>query len=253
MISKLIKYWPIIGRQLLSSASSGVSLLLKQSAIPVIIAPNGTVAANGTITLVTALPTTYTRAWVRLPASAVVGGLAGLYYATFISTTVGSIKTNFADAASSFTPYIPESPVAAVGSGAAYTQTTAADITLANITVPGGFMGANGSVRSTLVFANNNSANTKTLAYRFASVVNITTSQTTSTGVRTQLQTSNRGSESLNYTYPSIGSCFGPTSNPPPYTTVDTSANQSLTLTGQLAVATDYVILEGFTVEVLPA
>ena len=37
------------------------------------------------------------------------------------------------------------------------------------------------------------------------------------------------------------------------YGSINTAIDQPLTFTGQLAVATDYIVLEGFTVEVIPA
>ena len=67
------------------------TFVVARSAIPVILAPNGTIATNGTVTLGTALPLVYASAWVRFPAGAVVGGLAGLYFVKFSSTTVGQV------------------------------------------------------------------------------------------------------------------------------------------------------------------
>lgn len=225
-----------------------------QSAVPVILAPNGTVAADGTITLGTALPTIYANAWVRLPAGAVVGGLAGLYFAAFSSTTVGRIKTNFVDASTAFTPYIPTGTVAAVGSGSAYTQTTAADITLANINVPGGLMGANGALRNLAKFATNNTAGAKGAKCLYASTpVSQNTTITSQLGYDLRCSLQNRGV--LNQQLGTgdnndAGNSFIGTHR---VASNDTSISQPLTFIGQIAVATDYIILEGFTVEVLPA
>ena len=78
-------------------------IILAQSAVPLGLLPSGTVAADGTITLATALPTTYSGGmWGRLPAGAVVGGAAGLYWIVFSSTAVGAVKTSFADPAAPF-------------------------------------------------------------------------------------------------------------------------------------------------------
>lgn len=137
----------------LASADSaiGTQRTLAQFAIPIALVPSGTVAANGTITLNTALAQIYSSGiWIRLPAGAIAGAPSGLYWATFTSTTVGQVTTTFADVSLPFTPYIPAGPqVAAVGSSAAYTQTTATYISVCNITIPGGAMGLNGSITVT--------------------------------------------------------------------------------------------------------
>lgn len=231
-----------------------IAVTLKQTAVPVILAPNGTVATNGTITLGTALPTTYANAWVRLPAGAVSGGSAGLYYATFSSTTVGVITTTFADAATAFSPYIPSSTVVAVGSNSAYTQTTGAEVTLFNVTVPGGMLGANGSLRYTGVGSHPNNANAKSYRAKLSSAIIFNTSPTTTLTAYFERMVHNRGTAS-SQVIPSTGllgtgtaSAAGPT-----YSAVDTSVDQAFIFTAQLAVATDYLVLEAFTVEVLPA
>lgn len=233
----------------------GFPQILKQSAVPVILAPNGTVAVNGTVTLGTALPVIYANAWVRLPAGAVVGGLAGLYYATFSSTTVGVITTTFIDPATAFTPYIPTGTVAAVGSGSAYTQTTAADITLANITVPGGLMGVNGVLRIEPLFNSPNSANNRITKATVAGNVlyNVTMASGTA-NAEPRIKFRNRGSLSSNMS--GLAFVNSLLSNNPAnigYYSVNTAIDQALVFTSQIAVATDYIVLEGFTVEVLPA
>lgn len=227
--------------------------VLAQSAIPVILAPNGTVAADGTITLGTALPAIYPNAWVYLPAGAVVGGAAGLYYTTFTSTTVGSVKTNYVSPGSSYTPVIPSTTVAAVGSGSAYTQTTAADVTLANINVPGGLMGTNGALRVITGWTTVNNANAKPIKHLLGGSV---------FGGAGITLASNAGAELLrvirNAGVLASQKCIGSSSlaslgaGGGTYTTVNTAVDQPLTFTGQLAVATDFIILEGYNVEVLP-
>ena len=214
---------------------------LKQSAVPSVLPSSGTSNATGQITLTTALPyQPVGPVSLYLPAGVVTAGAqgtgAGLYQVVFSSTTVCQIQGT-----------------GIVTANAAYTQTTGADINLMTTVVPGGAMGANGSLRTTLVFANNNSVNNKIFSYRFGTAVNILSTQTTSTGTRTQLQTHNRGSLQSNYTFPSIGATFGSTANTPPYSSIDTSVNQPLQFFGQLATAADFMFIECYTVEVLPS
>lgn len=227
--------------------------------IPVIVAPNGTIATNGVVTVGTALPTTYSGgAWVRFPAGAVVAGSAGLYYTVFSSTTVGQVYTNFSDASTAFTPSIPTSLVAATGSNAGYTQGVGSDFNLANITVAGGLMGANGMLRPSYYIQTNNSAGNKISKCAFSTIAMCTITTTTSIGTRIQPYLLNAGSMALQKSplatsgTAGIGLTSG-TASAMTYSTIDTSTAQQLVLTGQIATATDYIILESLTIEVLKA
>lgn len=124
MIASFFAMWEAFGAEFLADQSLGLPLSLAQSGVPVVLPSSGTITSGGAITLLTALPATYSGgAWIYLPAGAVVGGSAGLYYCLFSSATVGAVKTNYVAAGSTaFTPYIPDGAlVAAVGSGSAYT------------------------------------------------------------------------------------------------------------------------------------
>lgn len=70
-------------------------LTLDVDVIPVAIAPTGTMANNGAITLGTALNATYPQIYLCLPASAIVAGSAvGCYYAVMSSATAGTVYNN---------------------------------------------------------------------------------------------------------------------------------------------------------------
>lgn len=156
--------------------------LLEKGTIPIIVPPDGTIDALGAITLGTALQFTYPKAWIFLPASAVVSGLAGLYYVEFTSTTVGTVYTNYVNAATTtFTARAPTTiGSAAVGSAVAFTTVVTTDHTIANITVPANTLGTSGnlSVRST--FATSTSANAKTIKVNFGNLNISTVAPTTS-------------------------------------------------------------------------
>lgn len=223
-----------------------------QTAVPVILAPSGTIATNGVVTLGTALPTIYANAWCYFPAAMMSAGLAGLYFVKFSSTTVGQVYTNFVDASTTaFTPYIPSNLVAGVGNNGAYTQTTASNLTLANVTIAGGSMGLNGKIRTTPKFALLNNANSKVLGQFFGGAnLGLSNNFASVAGAGALCSIINRGVTNAQLSSGNIGDLG---STIPLYGTIDTSINQPLTLTGQLATATDYIILEAFTVEVLPA
>lgn len=225
--------------------------ILAQSGVPVILVPNGTVATNGVVTLGTALPTTYSGgAWIRLPANAVVGGAAGLYWCVFSSTTVGQVYTNFSDPATEFIPTVPGGTlVAAVGSNAAYTQTTAADVTLLNVTVPGGALGSRGALRFNGLPGWNNSAGAKTPKLNLGGTALLSASRTTTTNDEWLFVIRNTSATSQAHTTASIPATGTSLSR----RTIDTTANTAFVFSGQLAVATDYIVLEAFSLEVLPS
>ena len=228
---------------------------LSESGIPVMVANSGTIATSGTVTLGTALPTTYASAFCYFPASAVSGdSTGGIYYVVFSSTTVGVVyagKYGVANGvgAVAFTPVIPSGTLVAVtGSNSAYTGSTT-ETTLINVTVPAGDIGNNGQIIVTSNWATNNSAGTKTgTVYLGGSAVGSASSYTTSTGGSSMNSIRNRGVLNVQSSQ-LIG---GASTGAHVYTAVDTSAAVAITITGDLATATDNVILEGFTVQLLP-
>jgi len=227
------------------------TLLLSQSAIPVILPSSGSIT-NGVLSGLTSLPVAYGSAWMYFPAGAGLPSGAGLYFVTGVTTGGGNITTSYQSAASAFTPYIPANPVLITSGGSAYTQTTGSDITLANITVPGGLMGANGVLRNTVSISNNNSAGSKALAVKLAGSFENSVSITTTVASQTQCNIRNRGVQNSQIST-SAASSFAPSGAPTLFTAVNTAQDQPLTFTGQLAVATDYIVLEGYSVEVLPS
>lgn len=235
-----------------------ISFVLSQSAVPVILVPNGTVATNGTITLGTALPTIYAGgAWIRLPANAIVGGSAGLYWCVFSSTTVGVVKTDYVDPANGFVPYVATGAVTATGSNVAYTQTTGSDITLCNVLLQGNTLGNTSSLRiSRSIFANNNSGGNKIFSIKWDTNILILNKTRTTTVLEAwgPFTVSNRGvlnrQVSVGPSYITDGATSGASASA--YTSVDTSTDKNIMCTGNIAVATDYIVLEGFVFEILP-
>lgn len=104
------------------------------------VAPSGTVAADGTITLGTALPAVFASGvYLWLPAGAISGGSAGWYFATMSSTTVGTI--------------------AGVGSGSAYTGATS-EVTALTVDVPTPAKGGASILRLSHLCSSNTNAKT---------------------------------------------------------------------------------------------
>lgn len=229
---------------------------LAQSAIPFIIAPTGTMANNGVITLGTALPTTYANAYIFLPAGAIAAGVpaaAAWYFCQMSSTTVGTVFNN---TYTSGLPTVPASPTAFATTGpGAYTGVTSA-VTGPQITIPAGSMGPNGVLRASFLNSVAGTANGKTLIYKVGSTNLCATSLGTAAqfGTAQCWTTYNRGAQNVNVT-PNASTTSGLGVQPSAgtnYSTIDFSVAQTLSLGGTLAVATDFIVFESFAVEVLP-
>ena len=119
------------------------------------VAPSGTVAADGTITLGTALPATFGGGlWLYLPAGAIVSGSAGWYWADMSSTTVGVVRGS-------------QGGAALVGSATAYTGVTA-EVVIATTQIDNVHSGMASRIKVQGVC--NNTANAKTYRCRIGTV-----------------------------------------------------------------------------------
>lgn len=233
--------WKLPGVSVKAPGSYQQPYVLAQSGVPIILPSSGSSNASGQITLTTALPYQPSGTVLTyLPAGVVTGGSAGtgagLYPVVYSSTTVGQIQGN-----------------GIVTANGAYTQTTGADIALVSVQLPGGAMGPNGSLRQHMEINAPINANNKTCQFKLAG-------QGISGGTLTFAQAGsmgrwfrNKGDQAKNVwvassgQFPSEGSVATAVQ-----TSIDTSVTQTWSITANLAVATDYILVEGYTVEVLP-
>jgi hypothetical protein len=127
---------------------------------------------------------------------------------------------------------------------------------LAAFTLPGGAMGPNGLLRITSIFTLTNSANAKTLRYRLGGggitgSQLMAVSQTTSASIMTQRLIHNRNDASEQVAGPAgFANSFGGSANAAATASVDTSTDQTVAITGQLASSGDTITLESCLVEV---
>lgn len=230
---------------------SYVPTTICQTAIPVGIPSSGTIGNNGALSAITALPTTFAHIYLYFPADAIsAGSAAGFYYTIMSSTTAGTIYNN---TYTSGVPTIPGSPTAFSTTGpGAYTQTTATTLSLASCTIPANAMGPNGSISIDPLWSISGSTNARTPGVYFDGTlaVGYPANATSANIAITQLATIfNRG-----VTNSQLGKHFsnGVNSSPvfPIYTSIDTTQAKAITLTGAIAVATDFIILEGYSLVV---
>jgi hypothetical protein len=113
------------------------------------IAPAGTVGVNGALALTVAIAANFAStlsSWLWFPAGAVyAGSLAGSYWTVFAAGNQNGTVFNITLPVGT-TPYLPVAPPAVSGTGTAYVPIVALT-TFMGITIPGGVMGKNGTVR----------------------------------------------------------------------------------------------------------
>jgi len=228
-------------------------LKIFQTAIPFIVPSSGSIGNNGALTGLTALPTTYSQGCYMWFAAAAIaaGSAAGWYYVVMSSGTAGTIYNNqYKSALIGGQPYIPPSPTAFATTGpGAFTGVTTAQ-TGPSWTLPANIMGANGVLEVTAMFANNNTAGTKTFTVKLGSGTIYTQANTTNVAalglpvVQNQGQT---GAQVVNQT-----GTFGAGTTGQTYLTQDTTTNLTMSVTLQHGTATDNAILDGVSCVLTP-
>jgi hypothetical protein len=176
-----------------SGIRSDAAIKVLQVGTPIGIAPTGTVAANGAVTLGTALSSTYLAGlYLYYPAGAAyAGSVAGFYWTVMSSTTVGTIFDNRASSVP--TPPAANTAIVAAGPGAFTGDTTKR--TALTATVPGKLLGRNGQLYLHYEFSYLNSAGTKTFELSFDGNVLHSSARTTSSHDTFATRWRNRGSE----------------------------------------------------------
>lgn len=205
------------------------------------VAPSGTIGtgSSGNLTLGTALPRVYSEGiWLYLPAIATTPSIAaGMYYVVMSSSTVGTIYSNG-----------PGSAALSISSGASFTGSTGA-VSVRSVTVPAGCMGINGQIRASAVLSHANSAGAKNIRLKFGGSVLIATSPSTTLSTSLIGRIANKGAANVqigqgSWLSGSAGSVVTSAS-------VDTTADVTLLLELQLATATDYVVIENSSMELI--
>jgi hypothetical protein len=239
--------------QLTGVPQAGASLV-SQWGVPVIIPSSGSIGNNGALTLTTALNTTFANCWMYFPANAIsAGSAAGIYFVQMSSTTAGTIYNNTLTAGA---PTIPASPTAFSTTGpGAYTQTTSA-VDLVTLTILGGSMGANGSLRFKSGWITPNNANSKQTQVKLGGSAISTYSPASQQWLGQERTLRNMGVTNAQVAIAagtSISSDVGASSAAPSFLSINTANNQNMAFSGLIGTATDYMILAGATVEIIPA
>jgi len=237
---------------------NGVPIILAQSAIPMILPSSGTMGANGALTGLTALPYSVfpQPCFMYFPAGKVFSGSpAGMYYASITAATTATVYNNMY---SSGRPQdaIPAVPTAVVDAGpGAYTQTTAADIQIAAITLPGGMLGPSGMLRMTQTGTTSaGTAANRTIRAKFGSVsiMSWLISAATKSSTHSSQTIANRNSVASQVCPDAFGGYAGYPGSASQYSAINTAADVTLSYSASLVTADANQILEAFVIEVLP-
>lgn len=228
-------------------------IVLARNAVPFVIAPTGTMANNGAVTVGTALPKAYANCYLYLPANAIQSGsTAGWYFASMSSTTVGTV---YQQTYTSGVPTIPGSPTAWTATGpGAYTGVTSA-VTGPQITIPANTLGANGALRVSHLWSVPGNTNTKTCQVSVGGTVllSIAFSSAAQFGSCAITQLWNQGAQNANvFLTTTAPSGVGASTAANTFSSVNFAAAQTFALPMQLGTATDYLVSEAFLLEVIP-
>jgi hypothetical protein len=128
---------------------------------------------------------------------------------------------------------------------------TAVETTLSTLNIPGNSMYLNGGMRIHILASNTNNANNKTIKLKLAGNILMTNVVTATNSAVYEVGVFNRGVINSQTASPATGNTSFGTGGAFTLTNVDMSKDQTLTVTCQLAVATDTCQLEEITVEVL--
>lgn len=131
---------------------------------------------------------------------------------------------------------------------------TLTETTLASGTIPAGTLGANGQVDIVALWSHTNSANNKTLRVKFGGT-NFMAVVTTTTGVdQTYTRIANRGVTNSQIGFIAASSTgFSAIAGSNVTASVDTTADVTLLITGQLALGSETITLESYIVKLVKA
>lgn len=169
----------------------------------------------------------------------------------FRSSNLSDVPSDVTAARNLQTGYILGQSAVAVSVSA-----TTSEETLATITVPANSMGANGCVEILAAFTMTNSANNKTMRFKFggaATTYRVLVATTSATFlVYGALCNRNATNSQVSNVSQTAAGAFGSSINPLVTSAVDTTANVDITITGQKASSGETLTLENYMVRLYP-
>ena len=143
-----------------------------------------------------------------------------------------------------FNGYLAQSAVAVSLTG------TTAETVLASVTVPAQMMGPNGSLRITPIWSVTNNANSKTANVKFGGTIHSSPALASAVSASHEFVIRNRGTLNSQISFSGAPGTNSASANAT--SSINTALDQVVQITGQLANASDTLVLEGYTVELIP-
>lgn len=232
---------------------SGVEIKVAEWGVPVLIAPTGTMANNGAVTLGTALGRTYVDCFMAFAAGAIAAGVPAVttwYYVQMSSATVGVVFNNPIVPGAAWTPTIPASPTAFATTGPGAYTGVIAEVQGPTVSVPGNSLGANGRlIMRDQFWQFNNTAGVKTPRLKFGGTTYFNPGPSTQLNAIPVLIVQNAGKTNVQLGF--VGGNYGSIaviSTNMVSSAIDTTAAQNAVFSLQIATATDYLVLENGSV-----
>lgn len=149
--------------------------------------------------------------------------------------------------------WVPDGPQALARSAVLSNLTgSTSETTLATTTVPASVLGLNGGLRIEAVASVTNSANNKTIKVTYGGTTFNTQTLTTVASARYFCGIRNRNSAVAQMSAANANAGVGTNSSPIVTGTVNSAADQTLTITGTLALGTESLGLESYEIWLLP-
>ena len=241
------------------AASAGIDYgapIVLSCGVPIMLMPAGTVGSNGALTVTgAAFVRTYSDGiWGLYPANALASGsAAGFYWTVMSSTTVGTVYNTTYTPGGSFA--IPASPTAFSGTtGAAYTNTTGADVVLLQKDFGSSPLGQNGVLKHDGVFLCNTGSTAHNMRTKWnGNFLGLLSSAAGSSTQTDFTQTVRNGGRLDRQICPNggVGDIYQGSSGPPARSSVDTSGSSNVwTVTASLGATADWVAIESYGVVV---
>lgn len=224
-----------------------------QGAVPLILSRSGTIGNNGALSALPSITDPPASCYMYFPANAIAAGVAaGWYYVVLSSATAGTIYNN---THTSGVPTIPTSPTAFVTTGpGAFTQVVDAIITAISFVLLGGLLGKNGAMRILAAFRCS-AAGSKYYWVSWGATDLIYRTLASISRLELQRYFQNRGAQNVNWLPDPNSTGQSSSGSSAPNAAIDTSADVTISIKMALggATGTDYIILDQYVFEAMPA
>lgn len=219
--------------------------------IPFIVAPTGTMANNGAVTLGTALGTTYSGgAWLYLPAGAVAAGVpaaAAWLWCVMSSTTVGTVYNS---TYTTGTPTLGTTTAFATTGPGAFAGVTS-QITGPQITIAANALGTSGRLTAKAEFTNTGSgAGTHLIGFVLGGTDFSGNTFASTATANYVMDLFNSGATNVNYGTGVVTGAAGGAHSAAHWTAIDFTAQQTFAFKFTRGTATENYVMEAGYVEV---